>query len=161
MFSMAEKKQISEEVERVLLSFNHPEMPKEMPVFQLHVKGKEDWSYADIEPNWKFKDKSPGINLWNEEARGILDNKDKEQERSVSCADKVLKEEKGIIWKIEDGIVFVKLKEGIIIGFPKILFEGKNFVSAGNSIIYQIKVKEGIYRYQDFLLDKEKTEKPC
>ena len=55
MFSTEEKIKISKVVEEVLLSFNHPEMPKEKPTFRLHVDGKEDWSWADIEPNWVFQ----------------------------------------------------------------------------------------------------------
>ena len=54
MFSVEEKQKIADAVERVLLSFNHPEMPTNRPVFSLHVDGKEDWSWADIEPNWKY-----------------------------------------------------------------------------------------------------------
>ncbi len=67
MFSMQQKIKISEEIEKLLLSFNHPEMPKEKPEFKLHIDGKEDWSWADIEPNHHFKDKSPGVNPWNEQ----------------------------------------------------------------------------------------------
>jgi len=54
MFSTEEKQKIAREVEKILLSFNHPEMPKEKPNFKLHVDGKEDWSWADIEPNHKI-----------------------------------------------------------------------------------------------------------
>ena len=54
MFSSEQKQKIAEEVEKVLLSFNHPEMPEEKPNFKLHVDGKKDWSWADIEPNHKF-----------------------------------------------------------------------------------------------------------
>ena len=54
MFSAEEKQIIAREVEKVLLAFNHPEMPKEKPNFSLHVDGKEDWSWADIEHNHKF-----------------------------------------------------------------------------------------------------------
>lgn len=55
MFSMAEKKKIAAAVEKVLLEIAHPEMPAERPSFKLHVEGKEDWSWADIEPNWKYE----------------------------------------------------------------------------------------------------------
>ena len=55
MFCVAEKKKIAEEIEKLLLNLNHPEMPKEKPTFRLHVDGKESWSWADIEPNWKLK----------------------------------------------------------------------------------------------------------
>ena len=43
-------------IECMLLSLEHPEMPNKKPLFHLHVQGKEDWSWADIEPNWKFSD---------------------------------------------------------------------------------------------------------
>ena len=69
MFSVAEKKKISEEIEKLLLSLNHPEMPKEKPSFRLHVDGKEAWSWADIKPNWKYSDTNPRVNPWNEVAR--------------------------------------------------------------------------------------------
>ena len=68
MFSMAQKMQIAQAVEKVLLSFDHPEMPKEKPIFQLRVEGEEAWSWANIEPNWLFDDehKKAGINPHNE-----------------------------------------------------------------------------------------------
>ena len=70
MFSVSEKKQIAEGIEKLLLSFNHPEMPDEKPIFKIHIDGKESWSWADIEPNWKYDDNNPpGINPWNEVAR--------------------------------------------------------------------------------------------
>jgi len=67
MFSLEQKKQIADVVEKVILSFNHPEMPKEKPSFHLHIGGKESWSWADIDPNWTFDESNqPGINPWNE-----------------------------------------------------------------------------------------------
>lgn len=66
MFSKQQKIQIADAVEKVLLSFNHPEMPKERVIFRLRVGGKESWSWADIEPNWSFENKQPSINPWNE-----------------------------------------------------------------------------------------------
>lgn len=74
MFSKEEKIKIADEIEKLLLNLNHPEMPKEKPKFSLHVDGKEGWSWADIEPNWKYKDKEPGVNPWNEgtKKRGII-----------------------------------------------------------------------------------------
>ena len=57
MFSTEEKQKIAEVVEEILLAFNHPEMPQEKPNFQLHVDGKEDWSWADIKPNHQIKEK--------------------------------------------------------------------------------------------------------
>ena len=71
MFSVKEKNKIASEVEKLLLSFNHPEMPKEKPEFTLHVSGKESWSWADIEPNWKYENKAPSVNPWNEKQSTI------------------------------------------------------------------------------------------
>ncbi|HEB41535.1 MAG TPA: hypothetical protein ENI08_00765 [Candidatus Dependentiae bacterium] len=64
MFSMQQKKELAEVIEKKILSFNHPEMPKEKPSFKLHVDGGFSW--ADIEPNWTFEDKEPSINPFNE-----------------------------------------------------------------------------------------------
>lgn len=64
MFSVSQKKKIAEEIEKLLLSFGHPEMPTEKPDFKIHINGKESWSWADIQPNWKVY--APSINPWNE-----------------------------------------------------------------------------------------------
>lgn len=72
MFSKDEKIMIAQKVEELLLSLKHPEMPDEKPKFHLHIDGKESWSWADIEPNWTFEAKEPGVNQWNEDAREIL-----------------------------------------------------------------------------------------
>ena len=64
MFSLEQKKFISAEVEKILLSLQHPEMPAEKPNFSLHVDGIESWSYADIKPNHTVN--NPGINPYNE-----------------------------------------------------------------------------------------------
>ena len=66
MFSRNQKQLIAQKIEELLLSINHPEMPIENPNFVILVFGKESWSFAEIHPNWKFKDKEPGINPWNE-----------------------------------------------------------------------------------------------
>ena len=68
MFSMEQKRKIAEIIEKALLELNHIEMPKEKPKFKLHVDGKEEWSFADIEPNWVFDDgnKKPSVNPFNE-----------------------------------------------------------------------------------------------
>jgi hypothetical protein len=73
MFSTREKQFIANEIEKILLSLNHPEMPKEKPNFKIRIDGKESWSWADIEPNWKY-DGSPG-NPWNEIAREVIKGK--------------------------------------------------------------------------------------
>lgn len=67
MFSTKEKQFIADSIEKILKSLDHPEMPKEKLSFKIHIDGKEDWSWADIEPNWKW-DQTPNKkrNLWNE-----------------------------------------------------------------------------------------------
>lgn len=78
MFSVAEKKYIAAELEKILLKLNHPEMPKEKPFFTLHVKGQESWSYADIIPNWTFGDDTSQFahaNPWNEVSRIVMKDK--------------------------------------------------------------------------------------
>ena len=59
-------------IEKILLELKHPEMPTEKPRFHLHVLGKEEWFYADIDPNWAFSGKIPEVNPWNEYARKLL-----------------------------------------------------------------------------------------
>lgn len=67
MFSCQQKEKIASEIEKLLLSFNHPEMPNEKPMFRLGVLGKESWSWAQIDPNWTFNDNNkPEINPFNE-----------------------------------------------------------------------------------------------
>lgn len=41
MFSRKEKELIAKKVEELLLSLNHPEMPKERPNFKLHIDGEK------------------------------------------------------------------------------------------------------------------------
>ena len=68
MFSVRQKQLISDIMEKALLSLKHPEMPKEKPIFALHVNGKELWSFANIEPNWMYEDghKLINVNPFNE-----------------------------------------------------------------------------------------------
>ena len=73
MFSIKEKQYLASQIEKLLLDLDHPEMPKEKPIFKLRVDGKESWSWADIEPNWKFGVDNPTVlNLFNEVARDVL-----------------------------------------------------------------------------------------
>lgn len=67
MFSVRQKQEIAKAVEDVILSFNHPEMPSEKPEFAIRVIGKENYSWADIKPNWLFDENlRPSINPHNE-----------------------------------------------------------------------------------------------
>lgn len=71
MFSVKEKTMIAKKIEELLLSLKHPEMPDKMPVFEIHVEGKERWSWANIKPNWTFNNSPPSVNPFNEESRDI------------------------------------------------------------------------------------------
>lgn len=71
MFSVRQKRQISEAIQKILKETMHPELPEGEISFKLHVEGAEDWSWADIENNGAVKE--PDINPWNE-------NQDKEND---------------------------------------------------------------------------------
>jgi len=64
VFSLRQKREIADKVQAILRETNHPELPKEEIKFQLHVKGAEAWSWADIRNNKTVT--NPGINSWNE-----------------------------------------------------------------------------------------------
>jgi len=65
MFSIQQKREISEAVQKILRDTNHPELPKEGEIeFTLHVDGAREWSWADICNNSAIK--VPGVNPWNE-----------------------------------------------------------------------------------------------
>lgn len=66
MFSVRQKREISEKVQAVLRETNHPELPDEGEEirFLLHVVGKETWSWADIVNNEAIE--NPSVNPHNE-----------------------------------------------------------------------------------------------
>jgi hypothetical protein len=66
MFSVAEKRQISEAVQAVLRATGHPELPDEEIRFILHVDGAESWSWANITNNGDTP--SPTVNPHNEQS---------------------------------------------------------------------------------------------
>jgi len=81
MFSVQQKREISDAVQKVLRSTMHPELPPTGEVsFMLHVEGAESWSYADIANNGAVGD--PGVNPHNElmasmpeeAARGLIED---------------------------------------------------------------------------------------
>lgn len=80
MFSVQQKRDISDAVQKILHATNHPELPTTGEIgFNLHVEGAEDWSYADIRNNGAVGD--PGLNPHNElmasmpeeEGRGLIE----------------------------------------------------------------------------------------
>ena len=64
MFSVKQKREISEAVQKILRDTNHPELPNGEINFILHVNGAELWSWADIKNNGQVT--NPGINPHNE-----------------------------------------------------------------------------------------------
>lgn len=64
MFSVDEKRKISDLVQLVLRATNHPELPAGEIHFSLHVDGAEGWSWADIKNNGSVT--TPDVNPWNE-----------------------------------------------------------------------------------------------
>lgn len=64
MFSVRQKREIADAVQKILRDTNHPELPKGEIKFLLHVEGAEAWSWADIKNNGSVV--NPGINPWNE-----------------------------------------------------------------------------------------------
>ena len=65
MFSVKQKREISEQVQNILKATNHPELPSGEIQFQIHIMGAERWSWADIENNGAVI--NPHINPWNEQ----------------------------------------------------------------------------------------------
>lgn len=64
MFSVRQKREISEAVQKILRDTNHPELSKGEIPFHLHVEGAEDWSWANITNNGICI--RPSVNPWNE-----------------------------------------------------------------------------------------------
>ena len=66
MFSVRQKRGISTAVQQILRNTGHPELPGEgfEIDFSLHVKGSQDWSWADIRNNGAVS--LPGVNPHNE-----------------------------------------------------------------------------------------------
>lgn len=64
MFSVREKREIADAVQKILRATNHPELPKGEINFVLHVQGGFSWSWADIRNNGAVTE--PEVNPWNE-----------------------------------------------------------------------------------------------
>lgn len=64
MFSVQQKREISEKVQQILRATNHPELPQGEIRFSLHVDGAASWSWADIRNNGDIT--NPSSNPWNE-----------------------------------------------------------------------------------------------
>ena len=64
MFSVRQKREIADAVQKILCETQHPELPNGEIQFHLHVDGAENWSWADIRNNGSVT--MPGINPHNE-----------------------------------------------------------------------------------------------
>jgi hypothetical protein len=64
MFSVQQKREIADKIQKILRETNHPELPRGEIEFHIHVKGAESWSWADIKNNGSVL--NPGINPHNE-----------------------------------------------------------------------------------------------
>ena len=65
MFSVRQKREISEAVQKILSGTEHPELPDGEIVFHLLVYGAKSWSWSNIHNNGNCPD--PSINPHNEE----------------------------------------------------------------------------------------------
>jgi len=64
MFSVRQKREIADAVQKILRDTNHPELPADEIQFCLHVEGSSQWSWADILNNGAVD--TPQVNPWNE-----------------------------------------------------------------------------------------------
>lgn len=64
MFSVQQKREIADAVQKILRATNHPELPAGEIQFELHVDGAGSWSWADIRNNGAVT--KPDVNPWNE-----------------------------------------------------------------------------------------------
>ena len=64
MFSVKEKREISDKIQQILKETNHPELPDREIKFHIHIEGSSNWSWADIKNNGCVVD--PSTNPWNE-----------------------------------------------------------------------------------------------
>ncbi len=94
MFSVDQKRDISDAVQKILRATKHPELPPTGEIsFTLQVAGAEDWSFAAIKNNGAVGD--PGINPHNElmasipedEGRGLIEKAKELTGQSVPYAE--------------------------------------------------------------------------
>lgn len=65
MFSVQQKRDISDAVQKILRGTNHPELPESEIQFMLHIDGASHWLWANIRNNSVVT--SPSINPHNEQ----------------------------------------------------------------------------------------------
>ena len=70
MFSVQQKRDIADAVQKVLRDTGHPELPATEIQFRLMVNGAESWSWADIRNNGAVP--NPDTNPWNERQASVM-----------------------------------------------------------------------------------------
>lgn len=65
MFSVREKREVADAVQKILRNTGHPELPRDEIQFLLQVQGGAEWSYAKIRNNGAVN--QPAVNPWNEQ----------------------------------------------------------------------------------------------
>lgn len=97
MFSTKEKQHIASVIEKTLLKLKHSEMPTERPVFKLHVEGAEDWSWADIVPNWRYGRIEMKSFIFRTEVKIVAESEDDAQMEIIDIMD-----DHDILWEVEE-----------------------------------------------------------
>lgn len=69
MFSVRQKREIADAVQKILRDTNHPELPQGEIQFELRILGESSWSWATISNNGAVK--NPGVNPHNERQDSI------------------------------------------------------------------------------------------
>ena len=64
MFSVQQKRDISDAIQKILRDTDHPELPEHEIRFEIHIEGAKQWSWADIRNNEAVR--NPSINPHNE-----------------------------------------------------------------------------------------------
>jgi len=65
MFSVIQKREISDKIQKILRDTQHEELPNTEIQFSIHIDGDKSWSWADIRNNGSVQ--NPSINPWNEQ----------------------------------------------------------------------------------------------
>jgi hypothetical protein len=70
MFSVQQKRDIADAVQKILRATNHPELPAGEIKFELRVTGAESWSWAYIQNNEAVP--NPTVNPHNEAQAAVI-----------------------------------------------------------------------------------------
>jgi hypothetical protein len=73
MFSVRQKREISDKIQAILRETGHPELPEGEIRFKITVYGAQVWSFANIENNGSIA--KPDVNPWNESQDKALPEK--------------------------------------------------------------------------------------